>query len=207
MNQTNETIRVLIADDQQLVRAGLAALLDLEDDIDVVAQLDDGTHLVDTVAEKWVDVALVDIEMPQVDGITAAQQLSDAGTGAAVLIVTTFGRAGYLQRALSAGARGFMVKDSPAEQLAQAIRTVHAGGQAVDPVLAAEALTTGANPLTEREQQVLKAASTGVSVRSIAAELYLSPGTVRNHLSAMIGKTGTSNRAEAVRVGLSNGWI
>lgn len=202
------TIRLLLADDQHLVRAGLAALLNLESDLDVVHQLADGQDVVDHIRQHRVDVAVLDIEMPQVDGITATQHITEAfGDDVAILILTTFGRAGYLQRAMAAGARGFMVKDAPAEELAQAIRTVHTGGRAVDPALAAEALSTGANPLTDRERDVLSAALTGASVKQIAAQLHLSPGTVRNHLSSAIGKTHTSNRTEAARVAQQSGWL
>lgn len=202
------TIRLLLADDQHLVRAGLAALLNLEPDLEVVHQLADGRDAVEHCRTHDVDVAVLDIEMPHVDGITATQHLSDVfGDEVAVLIVTTFGRAGYLQRAMAAGARGFMVKDAPAEDLAEAIRTVHAGGRAVDPALAAEALSTGVNPLTDRERDVLKVALTGASVKAIAARVHLSAGTVRNHLSSAIGKTHTSNRAEAARVAQQNGWL
>ncbi len=202
------TIRLLLADDQHLVRAGLAALLNLEPDLDVVHQLADGQDVVNHIRQHQVDVAVLDIEMPQIDGITATQQITEAfGDDVAVLILTTFGRAGYLQRAMAAGARGFMVKDAPAEELAQAIRTVHTGGRAVDPALAAEALSTGTNPLTDRERDVLSAALTGASVKQIAAQLHLSPGTVRNHLSSAIGKTHTSNRTEAARVAQQSGWL
>lgn len=202
------TIRLLLADDQHLIRAGLAALLNLEDDLDVVHQLPDGTGVVEAVREHRVEVAVLDIEMPEIDGITATQHITDAfGTEVAVLILTTFGRAGYLQRAMAAGASGFMVKDAPADQLAEAIRTVHSGGKAVDPTLAAEALSTGANPLTDREREVLQAALSGASVKAIAARVQLSAGTVRNHLSSAIGKTQTSNRSEAARTAQLNGWL
>lgn len=202
------TIRLLLADDQHLIRAGLAALLNLETDLEVVHQLSDGSGVVDAIREYAVDVAVLDIEMPGVDGITATQHISAAfGDDVAVLILTTFGRAGYLQRAMAAGARGFMVKDAPADQLAAAVRTVFSGGRAVDPTLAAEALSAGINPLTARERDVLKAALSGVSVKHIAAQVHLSAGTVRNHLSAAIGKTHTSNRAEAARVAQQNGWL
>lgn len=202
------TIRLLLADDQHLIRAGLAALLNLEDDLEVVHQLPDGTGVVEAVREHRVEVAVLDIEMPEIDGITATQHITDAfGTEVAVLILTTFGRAGYLQRAMAAGASGFMVKDAPAEQLAEAIRTVHSGGKAVDPTLAAEALSIGANPLTDREREVLQAALSGASVKAIAARVQLSAGTVRNHLSSAIGKTQTSNRSEAARTAQLNGWL
>ena len=197
-------IRVLIADDQELVRAGLAALLNLEEDIEVVAQLASGEGCADAVQEHGVDVALLVLEMPGVDGIAATGELAGL---CKVLIVTTFGRAGYLQRAMEAGASGFMVKDAPAEQLAEAIRKVAGGANAVDPGLAAEALVAGINPLTERERDILRIALSGASVKHIAGELYLSPGTVRNHLSSAIGKTATTNRTEAARVAQAKGWL
>lgn len=202
------TIRLLLADDQQLIRAGLAALLNLEADLEVVHQVSDGADVVDAIRQHRVDVAVLDIEMPGVDGITATQHITEAlGDQVAVLILTTFGRAGYLQRAMTAGARGFMVKDAPAEQLAAAIRTVAGGGRAVDPALAAEALSAGVNPLTDREREVLSAALDGASVKNIAARVHLSAGTVRNHLSSAIGKTQTSNRTEAARTAQLNGWL
>ncbi len=203
---TSSAIRVLVADDQELVRAGLAALLNLEDDIDVVAQMASGTGCAEAVREHAVDVAMLDIEMPGMDGIAATEAIMRLGA-CKVLIVTTFGRTGYLQRALAAGASGFMVKDAPAEQLAAAIRTVHAGGRVVDPALATEALVAGANPLTERERDVLRASLGGASVKDIAGELYLSPSTARNHLSSALSKTCASNRAEAAGIAQSRGWL
>ena len=200
-------IRLLLADDQALVRGALAALLEMEEDLEVVAQLADGAEVAEAVAEHRVDVALLDIEMPGLDGIEAARAIAAGGTGCRSLIVTTFGRPGYLRRALEAGASGFVVKDTPAEQLAEAVRAVHAGQRVVDPSLAAETLVSGANPLTDREQDVLRAALDGSSVRQIAAALFLSPGTVRNHLSSAIGKTHASNRTEAALTARDNGWL
>ena len=200
-------IRLLLADDQALVRGALAALLEMEGDLEVAAQLADGTEVAETVARERVDVALLDIEMPGLDGIEAARAIAAGGTGCRSLIVTTFGRPGYLRRALEAGASGFVVKDTPAEQLAEAVRAVHAGERVVDPSLAAETLVSGANPLTDRERDVLRAALDGSSVRQIAAELFLSPGTVRNHLSSAIGKTHASNRTEAALTARDNGWL
>lgn len=199
-------IRVLVADDQELVRAGLAALLNLEEDIAVVAELPSGAGCVDAVRQHEVDVAVLDMEMPDMDGIAATEGIIAAGA-CKVLIVTTFGRTGYLQRALAAGASGFMVKDAPAEQLAQAIRTVHAGGRVVDPTLATEALLAGVNPLTDRERDALRLTLTSGSVKDIASQLHLSPGTVRNHISSAIGKIGATNRAEAASTALSRGWL
>lgn len=200
-------IRLLLADDQALVRGALAALLEMEGDLEVAAQLADGTEVAETVARERVDVALLDIEMPGLDGIEAARAIAAGGTGCRSLIVTTFGRPGYLRRALEAGASGFVVKDTPAEQLAEAVRAVHAGDRVVDPSLAAETLISGANPLTDRERDVLRAALNGSSVRQIAGTLFLSPGTVRNHLSSAIGKTHASNRTEAALTARDNGWL
>lgn len=201
------TIRLLVADDQELVRAGLAVLLDMEPDLDVVVQLADGAGVAEAVRGHGIDVAILDIEMPY-DGLRATADIAALGDAACrVLIVTTFGRPGYLQRAMAAGAAGFMVKDTPVETLAQAVRTIHAGGRALDPALAAEALSAGPNPLTRREAEVLAAAGDGSTVRAIAARLHLAPGTVRNHLSAAIAKTGTANRMEANRTAQTHGWL
>ena len=201
------SIRVLLADDQALVRGALAALLALESDLEVVAEVGRGDEVVARARESRADVCLLDIEMPGADGITAAAAVRDALPGVRTLIVTTFGRPGYLRRALEAGASGFVVKDTPARQLAEAVRRVHAGLRVVDPSLATESLLDGANPLTEREREVLTVALGGGTVTSIAAVVHLSAGTVRNHLSAAIGKTGTSTRAEAARVAQDRGWL
>lgn len=201
------TIRLLIADDQGLVRGALAALLGLEPDIEVVAQVGRGDEVLDAVRESHPDVALLDIEMPGIDGISAAAQLREAGVGCRVLIVTTFGRPGYLKRALQAGASGFVVKDTPSAQLADAVRRVAQGLRVVDPALAAESLTQGDSPLTERETDLLQAARTGGSIADLARMLHLSEGTVRNHLSSAIGKTGGRNRADAARIAEENGWL
>ncbi|ALD73409.1 response regulator transcription factor [Trueperella pyogenes] len=201
------TIRVVLADDQALVRGALAALLSLEEGIDVVGQTGRGEELVRLVEELHPDVALVDIEMPGMDGIEATRQIAAALPQVACLIVTTFGRPGYLQRALDAGARGFVVKETPAEQLADMVRAVHAGQRVIDPALATEALFSGANPLTEREREILRLALNGGTVADIAARVYLSEGTVRNHLSAAIGKMGVRTRAEAARAARDLGWL
>jgi two-component system response regulator DesR len=201
------TIRLLIADDQALVRGALAALLDLEPDLEVVCEIGRGDEVVGAARTSTPDVALLDVEMPGLDGIGAAAALRAAVPGVRVLMVTTFGRPGYLRRAMEAGAAGFVVKDTPAAQLADAVRRVHHGLRVVDPSLAAETLVAGASPLTARESDVLKSARTGGTVADIARELHLSEGTVRNHLSAAIGKTGARTRAEAVRIAINNGWL
>lgn len=200
-------IRLLLADDQDLVRGGLSALLNLEPDLEVVAEVGRGDQLLDAVGEHAPDVALVDIEMPGIDGIEAVRQITAEGLETRCLIVTTFGRPGYMRRAMGAGACGFVVKDTPAEQLAQMVRRVAAGQRVVDPALAADSLAGGINPLTDREQQVLRAAAEGGSVKWIAAQVYLSQGTVRNHLSSAIGKTGAENRHDAARKAVNNGWL
>jgi len=200
-------IRLLLADDQALVRGALAALLSMEDDLDVVAEVARGDEVVAAARETKPDVAVLDIEMPGIDGIAAAAALHSEVPGCRVLMVTTFGRPGYLRRAMEAGASGFVVKDVPAEQLADAIRRVHAGLRVVDPALAAETLATGESPLTARERDVLVAARGGGTVADIAKVLFLSDGTVRNYLSSAIGKTGARTRAEAARVAESRGWL
>ena len=203
----SDPIRLLLADDQALVRGALAALLSLEPDLDVVAEVGRGDEVVDAARRTGPDVALLDVEMPGLDGIAATAALRAALPGCRVLVVTTFGRPGYLRRAMEAGAGGFVVKDTPARQLADAVRRVHAGLRVVDPTLAAETLAAGASPLTERETEVLRAARGGGTVADLAATLHLSEGTVRNHLSAAIGKTGARNRADAVRLAEQNGWL
>jgi two-component system, NarL family, response regulator DesR len=201
------TIRLLLADDQALVRGALSALLGLEPDLEVVAEVGAGDEVVPAALEHHPDVALLDVEMPGMDGIAATAALRTAVPATRVLIVTTFGRPGYLRRALQAGASGFVVKDTPAAQLADAVRRVHAGLRVVDPALATDSLIAGESPLTARETEVLRAARDGSAVATIAGRLFLSEGTVRNHLSSAIGKTGASNRAEAVLTAENNGWL
>lgn len=201
------TIRLLLADDQALVRGALAALLNLEHDLEVVAEVGTGTEVVPAAIEHRPDVALLDVEMPGMDGLEASAQLRAECPGVRVLIVTTFGRPGFLRRAMQAGAAGFVVKDTPAAQLADAVRRVHQGLRVVDPALATDSLVSGESPLTARETDVLRAARDGASVATIAKRLFLSEGTVRNHLSAAIGKTGATNRAEAVILADGNGWL
>ena len=200
-------IRVLIAEDQGMMRDALALLLGLEDDIEVVAQVDSGDRVLAEAAATTPDVAVLDIEMPGRAGLDVAVDLRAKLPGCKVLIVTTFARPGYLRRAMEAGASGFLAKDGPVEDLAIAIRKVVAGQRVIDPALAAEALASGPNPLTDRERDVLSAADGGATVADIAARLFLSESTVRNYLSAAIGKTGTRNRIEAVRAARRNGWI
>ncbi len=200
-------IRVVIADDQAMLRGALAALLDLEDDLAVVGVAGDGEAALELVRQTAPDVCLMDIQMPGMDGIAATQAIRAANAATSVLIVTTFARPGYLRAALDAGASGFVVKDAPAEHLADAVRRVHSGLRVLDPALAEASLFEGANPLSERERQVLRLAADGRSAAAIASEVFLSAGTVRNNLSAAIGKVGAANRAQAVRMAQDKGWI
>jgi two-component system, NarL family, response regulator DesR len=200
-------IRVLLAEDQAMMRGALAVLLDLEDDLEVVAQVDDGAAILSTALESQPDVALLDIELPGVSGLEAAERLRVEVPGCRVVIVTTFGRPGYLQRAMAAGAAGFLVKDGPVEGLADAIRRVSAGETVIDPELAGRALRAASSPLTPRERDVLAAAEDGSTVADIAARLHLSAATVRNYLSDANGKTGTRNKTEAALLARRNGWL
>ncbi len=200
-------IRVLIAEDQGMVRGALASLLGLEPDIEVVAQVSRGDEVVDAATASRPDVAVLDIEMPGATGLEAAAWLSDSVPDCRVLIVTTFGRPGYLRRAMESGAAGFLLKDAPASELAQAIRRAAAGERVVDPGLAAAALSEGESPMTAREREVLAASRQHATVADIAGALYLSPGTVRNHLSSVMRKLDARNRAEAVRVAEEKGWL
>jgi two-component system response regulator DesR len=201
------SVRLLLADDQTLVRSALAALLELEDDFEVVAQVGRGDEVVAAALAAEADVALLDIEMPGVDGLAAAAALNHEMPSCRVIILTTFGRPGYLRRAMESGALGFVVKDAPAEQLADAVRRVAQGERVVDPALAAATLAGGASPLTGRERDVLVAARDGSTVADIAGRLFLSEGTVRNYLSAAIAKTGVRNRVEAMKVADERGWL
>jgi two-component system response regulator DesR len=200
-------IRVLLAEDQAMVREALAALLAMEDDIDVVAQVSRGDQVVPAAVACAPDVALVDIEMPGQDGLTAAAALARAVPACRTLILTTFGRPGYLRRAMEAGVSGFLVKDAPATELARSIRRAMAGERVVDPGLAVAALAGGASPLTNREREVILASRDEPTVADIASTLHLSPGTVRNHLSAVMTKLGAHNRAEALRMAEERGWL
>jgi two-component system response regulator DesR len=201
------TIRLLLADDQELVRSALCALLDLEDDFEIVASVGRGDEVTQSALEHRPDVALLDIEMPGLDGLAAAAVLAIQVPACRVIILTTFGRTGYLRRAMEAGVSGFVVKDAPAEVLAAAIRRVMAGERVIDPTLAASTLAAGESPLTARERDVLIASRSGSTVADIAAKLYLSDGTVRNYLSTAIAKTAARNRIEAFRVADERGWL
>jgi two-component system response regulator DesR len=200
-------IRLLLAEDQSMVREALAALLGLEPDIEVVAQVARGDEVLAAARENAVDVALLDIEMPGMTGIEAAGVLRRELPAVKVVVVTTFGRPGYLRRAMESGADAFLVKDAPASQLAEAVRKVLAGERVIDPTLAAAALADGASPLTERERDVLRTAADGSTNAEIATALHLSQGTVRNYLSTAIQKTTARNRAEAVRIASEKGWL
>jgi two-component system response regulator DesR len=200
-------IRILLAEDQGMVQDALATLLGMEDDLEVVARLPSGDRVVETAAALRPDVALLDIELPGTDGLTAAAELHRAQPDCRILILTTFARPGYLRRAIQAGASGFMVKDGPVEALVQAIRDVLDGRQVIDPVLAAAALRADPDPLTQRERDVLAAAADGSPVAEIAARLFLSEGTVRNYLSSAIRKLGARNRLDAIRIAEQRGWL
>jgi len=200
-------IRLLLADDQELIRSALAALLALEDDFEVVAAVGRGDEVVAAARAHRPDIALLDIDMPGIDGIAVAGVLAQEVPQCRSLILTTFGRPGYLRRAMESGACGFVVKDAPPERLADAIRRVADGERVVDPVLAAETLASGESPLSARERDVLVAARPGSTVAEIAGKLFLSEGTVRNYLSAAISKAGARNRAEAVRTADDRGWL
>ena len=201
------TVRVLLAEDQAMVRGALSALLSLEDDIEIVAEASRGDEVLPAALNTLPDVALLDIEMPGGDGLEAAAVLHERLPSCLVLILTTFGRSGYLRRAMESGAVGFLLKDAPASELAEAIRMAMKGERVVDPALAAAALSEGDNPLTEREREVLAASEDGATIEDIAASLYLSEGTVRNYLSTAIKKLGARNRVEAARLAEKKGWL
>ncbi|MDO5067419.1 MAG: response regulator transcription factor [Propionibacteriaceae bacterium] len=200
-------VKVLIADDQALVLEGMAALLALEHDIEVVAKVTRSEEVVPAARAAGVEVCLLDIQMPGMDGIETAARVRDELPGVRVIIVTTFDRPGYLRRALDAGVIGFVVKTTPARVLAEAVRRAQQGLRTVDPALANELLFSGPNPLTPREQEVLRLARFGDPIARLAAQLHLSQGTVRNHLSSAIGKTGATNRVEAARIATERGWL
>lgn len=200
-------IRVLLAEDQAMVRGALVALLAMEEDIEIVAEASRGDEVVPAALATAPDTALLDIEMPGGDGLTAAAALREKLPSCRVIILTTFGRAGYLRRAMESGATGFLLKDAPPDELASAIRRVMEGERVVDHVLAAEALSEGVSPLTEREREVLASSTDGSTIKELAGKLYLSEGTVRNYLSTAIKKLGTRNRAEAARLAERKGWL
>jgi two-component system response regulator DesR len=200
-------IRILLAEDQAMVRGALTALLQLEEDLEVVAEVSQGDQVLPTAIRIRPDVALLDIEMPGSDGLSAAQALHKNLPSCRIVILTTFGRSGYLRQAMESGAVGFLLKDAPADQLAVAIRRVMAGERVVDPDLALSALSDGDNPLTGRERDVLRASLDGASIADIAAQLYLSEGTVRNHLSTAIQKLNAHNRNEAAYLAQEKGWL
>jgi two-component system, NarL family, response regulator DesR len=200
-------IRILLAEDQAMVRGALTALLNLEEDLEVVAEASQGDQVLQTAKKTKPDVALLDIEMPGSDGLSAAEALHKNLPSCRIVILTTFGRSGYLRRAMESGAVGFLLKDAPADQLAIAIRRVMAGERVVDPELALSALSDGDNPLTGRERDVLRASLEGASIADIAAKLYLSEGTVRNHISTAIQKLNVRNRMEAAYLAQERGWL
>jgi len=204
-------IRVLLAEDQTMLRGALASLLELEPDISVIANAPNGREALRLARQHAPDIVITDIEMPEMTGLELAAALKESPTAGVkpprIIILTTFARAGYLRRALDAGARGYLLKDSPASELAEAIRRVHAGLRAVDPALAAEAWSAEADPLTDRERQILQRAGDGRTSADIAAELHLSEGTVRNYLSEAIAKLGAANRVDAARIARSRGWL
>jgi two-component system response regulator DesR len=201
------TVRVLLAEDQAMVRGALAALLSLEEDIEIVAEASRGDEVLPAALDALPDVALLDIEMPGGDGISAAAALTERLPSCRTIILTTFGRTGYLKRAMESGAAGFLLKDAPAAELASAIRRVMNGERVVDTTLAASALSERGTPLTDRERDVLLASADGATIREVAAKLYLSEGTVRNYLSSAIQKLGVRNRVEAVRIAERKGWL
>jgi two-component system, NarL family, response regulator DesR len=199
-------IRILIAEDQAMVRGALSALLNLETDLDVVGAAPDGESAWRELQRLKPDVLVTDIEMPGLSGLELAQRIQRHALPVKVVIVTTFGRAGFLRRALDAGVSGYLLKDAPAEDLAEALRKVHRGGRAIDPQLAVDAWSE-ADPLNDRERQVLRLAGDGLSATDIATKLNLSHGTVRNYLSEAIGKLGVANRIEAYRLARQKGWL
>jgi two-component system response regulator DesR len=199
-------IRLVIAEDQSMVRGALAALLELERDIEVVGQAGDGQEALDLIEQLTPDVVVTDIEMPELTGLELASEIQSRGIASRVIILTTFARAGYLRRALEAGAAGYLLKDNPASTLANAVRNVHAGVRAIDPELAREAWTER-DPLTDRERRVLRLAGDGLSSAAIADKLSLSDGTVRNYLSDAMSKLNAANRTEAARIAREKGWL
>ena len=207
MSATPDAIRVVLAEDQAMVLGALAALLDMEPDITVVARAATGRAALDAVHTLTPDILVTDIEMPRMTGLEVAAALSSTHPDVRTIILTTFARPGYLRRALDAGARGYLLKDHPASQLADAVRKVHRGQRVIDPALATEAWSAELDPLTDRERQILQRAGDGRSSTEIATELRLSEGTVRNYLSEAIAKLGASNRIDAARIARTKGWL
>jgi two-component system, NarL family, response regulator DesR len=207
MREVNSKIRVIVAEDQGMVLGALAALLETEPDIAVCAKAANGREALTAIAKQKPDVLVTDIEMPEMTGLTLAAEVRDRHPQTRVVILTTFARPGYLRRALDAGAKGYLLKDRPAAELAEAVRRVHRGLRVVDPDLAAEAWDSGPDPLTERERQILWRAGEGKSSLEIAEELHLSEGTVRNYLSEAISKLGAANRVDAARIARAKGWL
>jgi two-component system response regulator DesR len=205
--RSSASIRVLLAEDQTMLRGALAALLDLEQDITVVAQAANGREALKLARQHKPDVVITDIEMPDRTGLELAEDLKSGGSSTHVIILTTFARPGYFRRALEAGARGYLLKDRPASELAEAVRRVHAGLRAIDPNLAAEAWNADEDPLSDRDRQILQRAGEGRTTAEIAAELHLSEGTVRNYLSEAIAKLGAANRVDAARIARARGWL
>lgn len=201
------TIRIMIVEDQAMVRGALAALLALESDLAVVAECADAESALEQLTTSAPDIVLMDVELPDMSGIEAIAEITERRPTAKSIVLTTFGRPGYLRSALDAGATGFMVKDAPASELAAAIRKVHNGGREIDPELAMAALSIGPNPLTPRQRDVLRLTRLGLSVSGIAGRLSLTEGTVRNYLSEAISVTGAENRFDAVRIAESSGWL
>jgi two-component system response regulator DesR len=207
MRDTNGKIRVIVAEDQAMVLGALAALLETEPDIAICGKAANGREALTAIAKQKPDVLVTDIEMPEMTGLTLAAEVRDRHPQTRVVILTTFARPGYLRRALDAGAKGYLLKDRPAAELAEAVRRVHRGLRVVDPDLAAEAWDSGPDPLTERERQILWRAGEGKSSLEIADELHLSEGTVRNYLSEAISKLGAANRVDAARIARAKGWL
>ena len=200
-------IRIVLADDAHLVRGAIAALLNLEPDLEVVGETGRGNEVAGLVTELRPDVAVLDIDMPGATGLDAADLLAGSVPECALVVLTSFGRPGYLRRAVAAGVRGFLHKDAPVGELAEAVRAVHAGERRIDPELATAAMTAGVSPLTAREAEILRALASADSVTEVAGKLGIAEGTVRNHVSAAMGKTGTENRIGAVRTAQEMGWL
>ncbi|MER5201871.1 response regulator transcription factor [Streptomyces sp. NPDC002825] len=204
---TDTTIRIAVADNEAFIRDSLTVLLSAHDDLEVVATAADGTGAVEAVRAGGVDVALLDLDMPVMDGLAAAEAIRDSGAACGIVVLTSHGRPGHLQQALAFGVRGFVTKNTPAARIAEVIRTVHGGGRHIDPDIATDALTLGGNPLTTREREVLRLAGEGLSNGRIAARLHLAEGTVRNYMSSVLTKLGADNKLAAHRRAKETGWL